>query len=232
MKNTRSGLPILRLFHSNQAKSNCIFIVGDDAENLSQLFAQEDTTHPFAKIYQIVHIEQQYSFKAISSIYHNVITLSLDLSHPTALYKLLQYIENIKHHIEMCVFLPCFSNKTDTIEASIKQQNFQWKKTGLTTTLIAQHVIQQMLNNQKGSLIFLDASHTEEKYDHLLSQSLSAAKRALSQSLAREFQPTGIHICYSTLEEWDHSNIQQIESIKNICLHLHHQPLSTWNYEL
>ena len=209
-----------------------MLIIGDDCDALSQLFTKEQGSHHFDRVYQIIHVDKQSSLQAISSIYHNIVTLSLDLSNPTALNALIQYIEKIQHHIHLCVFTPSFSNKTESLEGVIRQQHLQWEKTGLSTVLLSQSMIQHMLHISNGSLIFLAAEGAEGKHDDLLSQSLFAGIRALSQSLAREFQPKGIHITYSKLSKWDNADNQLLQSVKDLCLHIHKQPKSTWSQEL
>ncbi|MDN5433402.1 MAG: oxidoreductase, partial [Acinetobacter sp.] len=44
--------------------------------------------------------------------------------------------------------------------------------------------------------------------------------------------PKGIHITYCMLESWDSQNIALMDSVKNMCWHLYHQPDSTWSQEL
>ena len=97
---------------------------------------------------------------------------------------------------------------------------------------VAQAVIKPMLKQQRGTVIFLGAPFSNSTHYDVLSQSMFAGVRALSQSLAREFHPKGIHVAYCTLEKWDDQDQKLMQSIAQVCWHLHQQPKSTWSQEL
>ena len=59
-----------------------------------------------------------------------------------------------------------------------------------------------------------------------------ASIRALSQSLAREFQPKGIHVTYCMVEKWDGQNQHFISSVKQVCQYIYQQPNTAWSQEL
>lgn len=62
--------------------------------------------------------------------------------------------------------------------------------------------------------------------------SVQDLKTLEASSLAREFQPKGIHVAYCMVEKWDGQNPHFISSIKQVCQHIYHQSDSAWSQEL
>jgi NAD(P)-dependent dehydrogenase (short-subunit alcohol dehydrogenase family) len=70
------------------------------------------------------------------------------------------------------------------------------------------------------------------------------ALRGLTQSLAREFQPVGVHVCHAILDgiidtarsrnlhNLDPAKMMKPEDIAEAYWQLAHQPQSTWTHEL
>jgi hypothetical protein len=82
-------------------------------------------------------------------------------------------------------------------------------------------------------LVFLGSAHANLPIKAwTIDGALQAGMRALSQSLAREFHPQGIHVAYIALTEWQVEDQWLAQQIAQTCLQIHAQPKSTWVQEL
>lgn len=99
-------------------------------------------------------------------------------------------------------------------------------------TAVAQILVQQMLGRHEGTIIFLGAGQLAANNDLLATTAVHAGIRALSQSLAREFHPKGVHISYLALNQWTTQQPEISRAIALTCKHVHAQPNSTWSQEL
>lgn len=136
----------------------------------------------------------------IHSINDGVTAVQLNLVNADHLKCLLSYISKHGHTIELCVFQPSFSSSPNIEALSLEEIEHSWQTTGLSAVSVAQAVIKPMLKQQRGTVIFLGAPSNHSTHYDVLSQSMFASIRALSQSLAREFQPKGIHVAYCMVE--------------------------------
>ncbi|MEN4983659.1 SDR family NAD(P)-dependent oxidoreductase [Acinetobacter modestus] len=219
-----------RLFQSHLKQQSCIVLFGDDIQSLSQICIEQHK-HKAIHVYQVLHDANQKSVK-IESQNSEWTFVSLNLINQAALKDLMQHIRLQAHQIELCIFQPSFLPYPQK-EADLTQQiEQQWQNTGLSAVSVSQIMIKQMLRQQGGTLIFLGGQPTMAAHVDLLSQSIFAGIRALSQSLAREFHPKGIHIAYCMLPDWDSQNRSLMTSVQNVCWHIHQQPESTWSQEL
>lgn len=220
-----------QLFKSSQNAQRCMVVVGENIELLSQAFINLDLDHPL-HIFQVTHEPSQQDLKIISSDNQKT-SIQLNLLLNTSLKSLVKYIQQQGYRIELCIIQPKFEfpDNTNTLSSEMIEQ--YWQATGLSAVSVSQSMIENMLKQQEGTVIFLGASHDNATNTHeLLSASMFASVRALSQSLAREFHPKGIHVAYCTLEKWDDQNQKLMQSIAQVCWHLHQQPKSTWSQEL
>jgi len=161
-----------------------------------------------------------------------VTAVHLNLVNADHLKSLVRYISTQRHTIELCVFQPNFSSSPNIEALSLEEIDHRWQTTGLSAVSVAQAVIKPMLKQQRGTVIFLGAPVSNSNHYDVLSQSMFAGIRALAQSLAREFQPKGIHITYCMVEKWDGQNQHFISSVKQVCQHIYQQPDSAWSQEL
>ncbi|MFD2176755.1 SDR family NAD(P)-dependent oxidoreductase [Veronia pacifica] len=121
-----------------------------------------------------------------------------------------------------------------------------WKTTTLSAFNVAKSAIPAMAALHRGTVIFTGAT-ASTKGGKGFSPFASAkfALRGLAQSLAREFQPNGIHIAHVILDGiiWSEVSLKrfpnlQIENallpkdIAEVYLNLVKQPKSTWSHEL
>ena len=107
-----------------------------------------------------------------------------------------------------------------------------------------------MAPRNRGTLIFTGASASlRGKPGFVPFTAAKAGLRAMSQSLAREFQPQGIHIAHvvidgitngdrihnrapALVEQLGEQGMLQLDDIASAYLFLHSQPHSTWTHEL
>ena len=92
------------------------------------------------------------------------------------------------------------------------------------------------------TLIFTGATASIKGSAHFASfASAKFALRALSQSLAREFGPKGVHVSHAIIDgvidlprtrEWKVPGKIDPEEIAQMYWHLHTQPRSTWTWEV
>lgn len=220
-----------RLLKSSQNAQPCIVVFGENIELLSKAFINLDSDHSL-HIFQVTHDPSQQDLKIISSKNQSTI-VRLNVLLSGSLKSLVKYIQQQGYKIELCIIQPKFGCSDNTNPVSSEMIEQYWQATGLNAVSISQSMIANMLKQQRGTVIFLGArSEGAEKQADLLTMSMFASIRALSQSLAREFHPKGIHVAYCTLEKLDDQNQNLMQSIAQVCWHLHQQPKSTWSQEL
>ena len=87
------------------------------------------------------------------------------------------------------------------LETSTEDFEQSWRKTVLTATVVARALLPVLLARKEGSLIFTGATASIRGSKN--ASPFAVAKfglRALSQSLAREFAPHGIHIAHVIID--------------------------------
>lgn len=215
-----------------QKKQGCVVVAGHDLHLIERDFVILDKNAQFPlHLYHVVHDSAAQNMQ-VHSINDGVTALHLNLVNADHLKGLLRYISNHGHKIELCVFQPNFSSSPNIEALSLEEIEHRWQTTGLSAVSVAQAVIKPMLKQQRGTVIFLGAPFSNSTHYDVLSQSMFAGIRALAQSLAREFQPKGIHITYCMVEKWDGQNQHFISSVKQVCQHIYQQPDSAWSQEL
>lgn len=217
-------------FKSKHKAQGCVVIVGNEVQALSQLFA-EQAQYDDMPVYQLQHDVTQTQLQ-IEVQAQGLISVRLNLMDAAVLKNYMQHIQKAGCFVDLCIFQPDFVFAENSHALSAAQLESDWQNTGLTAVSIAQAVIRQMLSKQQGTLIFLGTQKPVESEQDLFSQSLSASIRALAQSLAREFQPKGIHVVYCALSHWQSANYALMQSLQQTCWHLYQQPKSTWSQEL
>ncbi|MCH7383965.1 oxidoreductase [Acinetobacter dispersus] len=217
-------------FKSKQKAKGCIVIVGNDVQQLSQLFVGQ-VQYDAMPVYQLQHdatkIQPQIEAQA-----EGLTAVRLNLLDAAALKSVIHQIQKAGHFVDLCIFQPDFVLAENSQPLSAEQLENYWQNTGLTAVSIAQAVIRQMQPKQQGTLIFLGTQQPVESEQDLFSQSLSASIRALAQSLAREFHPKGIHVVYCVVPHWQTAQHELMQSLQQTCWHLYQQPKSTWSQEL
>ena len=131
------------------------------------------------------------------------------------------------------------------LEVSVEEFESVWRVTCLGAMITARSVLHAMLEAGNGTLIFSGA--TASTRGGAKFSSLAVGKfglRGLSQSLAREFGPRGIHVVHTILDgliwspqtrtRFDPAQAQCMapEAIAEAYLHLARQHRSAWTHEL
>ena len=120
-----------------------------------------------------------------------------------------------------------------------------WRDTFLSAVYASQTVIPYMLNAGFGTLLFSGATASVKAGAHFSAfSSAKFALRALSQSLAREFQPRGIHVAHVVLDGlmFGTSSIERFNGTEATSIHprdaartylaIAQQPRSAWSQEI
>ncbi len=120
-----------------------------------------------------------------------------------------------------------------------------WNSMVLSAFILAKSIMQPMANNSGGTFIVSGATASLRGGANFSAfASAKFALRGLTQSLAREFQSSNIHVVHTILDgiiDTDNSrNLHNIspdkmmkpEDIADIYWALSHQPQSTWTHEL
>lgn len=221
-----------KIFQKFQKKQGCVVVAGHDLQLIERDFVILDKNAHFPlHLYQVIHDSTAQKMK-IHSINDGVTAVQLNLVNADHLKCLLHYFSKHGHTIELCVFQPSFSSSPNIEALSLEEIEHSWQTTGLSAVSVAQAVIKPMLKQQRGTVIFLGAPSNHSIYYDALSQSMFASIRALAQSLAREFQPKGIHVSYCMIEKWEGQNQHFTSSLKQVCQHIYQQPDSAWSQEL
>ena len=119
-----------------------------------------------------------------------------------------------------------------------------WRSMALSAFVLAKSLMQPMVNNGGGTFIVSGATASlrgSAKFSAF--SSAKFALRGLTQSLAREFQPQGMHVVHSILDgiidtdnsrslhSLDPNKMMKPEDIADVYIGLCQQPKSTWTHE-
>jgi NAD(P)-dependent dehydrogenase (short-subunit alcohol dehydrogenase family) len=120
-----------------------------------------------------------------------------------------------------------------------------WASMVQTAVLLAQATMKPMVQNDGGTFIVSGATASLRggaKFSAFASAKF--ALRGLTQSLAREFHPAGVHVCHAILDgiidtdrsrdlhSLDPGRMMKPEDIAEVYWQLSHQPQSIWTHEL
>lgn len=112
--------------------------------------------------------------------------------------------------------------------------------------LVAQEAVRRMIERGSGVVLFTGASASLKGYPHSAPFAMGKfALRGLAQSMARELQPKGIHVCHVVIDggirneargyietSGKPDSLLDPAAIAANYLHLVHQPPSAWTFEL
>jgi NAD(P)-dependent dehydrogenase (short-subunit alcohol dehydrogenase family) len=203
---------------TNPTLQDCILLIGDDDDHWVAAFAQ---AHPLP----LYHVSAQ---PMLAQPTHTV--LSVNRNDPASIQTVLQHIHHQGHRPSVLVFKPPAPTACSTLSYSATALTAQWQQTGLSLFLWSQAVIAQAhpTLDQPLSLVVVGSALAQyPTAPYSASAALYAGMRGLSQSLAREFQPKGIHVVHLGLADQPDPI-----ALAQICVHLHHQPHSAWTQAL
>ena len=120
-----------------------------------------------------------------------------------------------------------------------------WRSMVQTAVLLAQSTMIPMVRANGGAFIVSGATASIRGGARFSAfASAKFALRGLTQSLAREFQPAGIHVCHAILDgiidsersralhKLEQDKMMLPEDIAEVYWQIAHQPRSTWTHEL
>lgn len=210
-----------------QKTQGCVVLAGVALDQLSAAMQAQVTDLP---VYQLNHADAQASKTA-------GYVQGLDLNNADAIAGFFKQLEKAGQHVELLVLQGAAPVQQAIADLQASDMQQRWQSSALTAVAVAQGAIQHMLPRRQGTLVFLGSSHVANSFSHsgsgwLADAAVQAGIRALSQSLAREFQPKGIHITYLALTEWSSYSEAAAQAIASTCWHVYRQPQSTWSQEL
>ena len=141
------------------------------------------------------------------------------------------------HNTAQLIIKPLTDTMTDDFEAC-------WRSMALSAFVLAKSLMQPMSDNGGG--IFIVSGATASLRGSAKFSAFSSAKfalRGLTQSLAREYQPQGVHVVHSILDgiidtensrslhSMDPNKMMKPEDIAEVYFSLCQQPKSTWTHE-
>ncbi|WP_171205513.1 SDR family NAD(P)-dependent oxidoreductase [Ruegeria sp. HKCCA0235A] len=131
------------------------------------------------------------------------------------------------------------------LKTTLNDYQRSWTSMVQTLIVLAQSVMQPMVRGGGGTLIVSGATASLRGGAQFSAfASAKFALRGLTQSLAREFQPVGVHITHVTLDgiidtarsrdrhSLDPAKMMKPENIAEVYWQLAQQPRSTWTQEL
>ncbi len=131
------------------------------------------------------------------------------------------------------------------VDTSLADYQRTWTSMVQTAVLLAQSTLQPMVRGGGGTFIVSGATASLRggaKFSAFASAKF--ALRGLTQSLAREYQPAGVHVCHAILDgiidtprsrelhSLDPVKMMKPEDIAEAYWQLVQQPRSTWTHEL
>ncbi|MCV0423958.1 MAG: SDR family NAD(P)-dependent oxidoreductase [Roseibium sp.] len=130
-------------------------------------------------------------------------------------------------------------------ETTLDDYRRTWASMVQSAVLLAQATLQPMTRAGGGTFVVSGATASLRGGARFSAfASAKFALRGLTQSLAREFQPAGIHVCHvildgiidtarsRTLHSLDTEKMMKPDEIAEVYWQLAHQPRSTWTHEL
>lgn len=130
-------------------------------------------------------------------------------------------------------------------ETSLQDFSRTWTSMVQTAFLLGQSTLAPMAHAGRGAFIVSGATASLRGGAKFAAfASAKFALRGLTQSLAREYQPQGVHVCHAILDgiidtdrsrnlhSLDPAKMMKPEDIAEAYWQLAHQPKSTWTHEL
>lgn len=210
-------------------KMGCVLVVGWQADEIAeQLAMYSNNAIPH---YSIPHYAAGPRLNAQSN-FPMVQHIQADLSQAEAVKRVFTDLAQRGHHPELVVFQPEPSLHDQAESFSKIELEQRWRHTGLSLFLWAQAAIaalqQTAKQRQPATFVTLGSDLAiRPRANVAVDSALYAGMRAVMQSLAREFQPKGVHVAYIGLD-----NDNSVQAAASLCWQLHQQPRSAWTHEM
>ncbi len=152
-------------------------------------------------------------------------------------------LELVAYNVGNNIMLPSLETDAEIFEKT-------WRQNALGGFLVGQEAVRRFLPKQHGTLLFTGATASVRARPPFVAfASAKAALRAVTQGLAREFGPQGIHVAHVIIDgviqgEYAQSKFPEfvkakgtdgllhVDAIADTYWGLHCQPRSAWTHEL
>lgn len=213
----------------------CAVVIGSDIAALSHMM-RDKIKQDSLILYQVSH-DDTAKQPRIKNGLADFIDVQVDTTSADAVHALFALFSSQKHQPKLVIFSPEANDSIPTLAITPTQIESSWKMTGYSAFLVAQSALTQMQKAKEGTFLFLgSALATQPVTPWLASSAMQAGIRALAQSLAREFNPQGVHVAYIALAHDAESkqaekSTELAMAIANSCWHAHKQSKQTWAQE-
>ena len=206
--------------------TGCVVVIGWQADAIS------DQLVDFLGQDQPLYVVSSDSIRSAGSA--RVQHIDADLNDPDAIKAVFIQLAKRGQHPELVIFQakPAVQTPAESVSYEMAQLEQRWQQTGFRLFLWAQAALAVLQDTAKkrrpATLITLGADLATQPNPSLsVDSALYAGMRALMQSLAREFQPQGVHVAYVGL-----AAESSVSAAAKLCWQLHQQPRSAWTHEV
>jgi|GEM_PF-3574553 len=207
--------------------TGCVVVIGWQADAISDQLV--DFLRPDQPLYVVS--SNASSPASAARMQH----IDADLNDPDAIKAVFMRLAKRGCHPELVIFQAEPATRTPSehpMGYDSAQLEQRWQQTGFRLFLWAQAALAVLQDTAKkrrpATLITLGADLATQPNPSLAADSaLYAGMRAVMQSLAREFQPQGIHVAYVGL-----AADSSVSAAAKLCWQLHQQPRSAWTHEV
>jgi NAD(P)-dependent dehydrogenase (short-subunit alcohol dehydrogenase family) len=171
-------------------------------------------------------------------------TFNCDASQHTDVDRLFAELDGAQLTPDVVVYNPSYRARAPLIELDPAEVEKSIAITAFGGFLVAQGAVKRMLPKRSGTILFTGASASIKGYPQSAPFAMGKfALRGLSQSLARELQPQGIHVAHVVIDGGIRSArrpapldqpdaLLNPDAIAETYLHLIKQPRSAWASEI
>ncbi|MBC7752441.1 MAG: SDR family oxidoreductase [Candidatus Saccharibacteria bacterium] len=211
-------------FIFQREQRGCVILIGGDSALANALHAiVAQTNHVF---FSVIHNTAKKPPTDTDKHFY------ADLSNAESVKSLYKRIATAGYRPELVIFQPEPPQPRTTLDITAHEAEIRWQGTGLSLFLVAQAALQVMTRNKRGSLLILGSTLAMKSQENMnLDTAMYAGLRALSQSLAREFHPQGIHVVYVAQSDLA-GHDKNAKLTADLCWQLHQQPSNAWTQEV
>jgi len=179
--------------------------------------------------------------KKLSQNGNKVCIYGCDATHEESYRKVLKHIQKKFGIPHLVIYSAQGFGPGKAIEVTVSSFEESWKQNCLGAFIVSKLSAQLMVARGSGSIIFLGStSGIIGREDHLNLVVGKFGLRGLSQVMARELHPLGIHVAHLIIDGTIGNGFQDPEmenrlfpqDISQIITFLHNQPRSTWTQEM
>lgn len=235
------SLKMPAIFRRSQVKE-CAIVIGLDESCLIASALCKRAESAGLVVYQVTHDAQRKGVvTTLSTRSVNHYQVRMNLSSSDAVNDLFNRIADaglIPHWMIHCPQRPA---PLETLQMTATDLESLWREQGFSAFIFGQAAMKAILKNglkhgadmRSPTIIFvgaMDAVQSQPNFSGFAA--VKAGVRALAQSMAREFDPQGIHVAHVLLNHGDVVGEQFAESVAATCWQIYGQPKQTWTQEL